>query len=212
MESAIAEAANKAVTMHFKRPAFKELISDVVASAVGEAVSALKPKENDDDDDGGTDDVADTEAKDGNVSKEVTRALKKLQKDNERLTQRLEEAEGKRQEAIDKAKEGRERSTLLEALQKIGIDKEMLEPAVSLHRGRIKTTDDDKVVFVDEDEDEVSVADGIAGWAETPQSKRFKPARDVSGSGNSGGEASTMTVGKDGEVTDAQLGELFMGR
>jgi hypothetical protein len=215
-EGLVAEAANKAVTAQFKRQSFRDMIGEAVGNAVTTATEALKKglenADDDDDDNAGADDKGKGGSK---LPDEVAKTLKKLQRDNERLLAKVEETEKKRQEAADKARSTGERSALAEQLSKIGVDKELLEVALGHLKGRVKTIEDDKggskVVWLDDDELEVALADGVKSWAESDLGKRFKMPREVSGSGNSGGPID-LTPDKDGNVTDAQLGVLLAGQ
>jgi hypothetical protein len=212
---------NKSVTAQFKRKTFREMIASTIGEAVTTAMKTKADDIDDDDEDDDDDDDVDTKAKGKGKSKadgvpsEVDKAIRKLQKENERLAKEVEKEKSAREEAADNARRQTERSKLAEQLQAEGIDKDAAPLALAYlytETKRVKTNEDGKVVWLDDDGDEVGLSEGVKGWAESSQGKRFKPAREVAGSGNTGGKTETVKPDKDGEYSDADIGSMLANR
>jgi hypothetical protein len=130
-----------------------------------------------------------------------------------RLRKRLEASE-KEREAEKKAREeqsaksalAEERAKLGDALTAANVDSKWHRAAMALlhtEDKRVRRNAEGKVIFLDDDGDEMELGAGLKHWLTTDDGKKFVPARGASGSGAVGGKAPINLTDKKGKRADA---------
>lgn len=183
----IANTVNSSVASFMKRDSFKSAIAETVNATVGDAVkSALAdalPKpggSGGDDDKSGKLDPRDAE-------------IKKLQSEQEKMRKKMEESAAAAEAEKNKSRTQEERSQLMTALRKSGVDDARIAAAVAfiyLDQKLVRRDENDKVCMVferDWGEELVPVEKGAAEYLKTDSGKVFLPPIEAGGSGNKGG-------------------------
>lgn len=123
----------------------------------------------------------------GNLPPEILAELKQLRENQGKLEKRSKEAEDARAQAEKKALINAERTALSEALIAKGIKKTMLPSAVALlyvEKQRIRTTEEGKRVFKNDDGEELPLEDGVAEWLKGEEGLEYMPPRSAGGAGS----------------------------
>lgn len=136
-----------------------------------------------------------------------------MTKKMEALERQVAEERALREKAEAKERDARRDDMVKAALLANGIDPVVADDARALVLRSCQYTDDGQVVFTTNDpiKPQVALEDGIKAWAITPVGQRFRPARDVAGSGNRGGEVRSLN-GANRQYTEAELGALLANR
>ncbi len=210
----VAKIVNGAVTAHTKRleASFEKRLAAVEAARS----KAAAGDDDEDDDEAGTPPPKKV-AKGGEgaagLSPEVEKRIRELEKTAKSAVKLAEEERTKRTEAEQRQTRLEERSRLADGLIGVGVQKDMLEPALALlhtEQKRVRRGDDGEVYYHKDEATAVPLADGLKEWAATPLGQRFLPAKDVGGSGNRGG--GKPGAGGKTEYSDADLGGLLFGQ
>lgn len=145
---------------------------------------------------------------------EADRRLAKLEKQLAK-TQAERDAEKKaREEQTLKAARDEERSKLSEVLADAGVDPKRSRAAIALLHSedkRVRRNDEGKIVFVQDDGDEVDLKVGVKKFLETDEGKVFLPPRPVAGSGNRGGMPPTGGKMNKKAQAEQELLNAFLG-
>lgn len=136
-----------------------------------------------------------------------------MTKKMEALEKQVAEERALREKAEAKERDARRDDMVKAALLANGIDPVVADDARALVLRSCQYTDDGQVVFTTNDpiKPHVALEDGIKTWANTPTGQRFRPARDVAGSGNRGGDVRSLN-GNNRVYSDADLGAMLASR
>lgn len=176
---------------------------DGFGSKLDDRLSALvQPK-------GGEDDGKDGKAPD--LEKHLAPYKKALQEREAELDAKLKELN----DQTAKRRAAEEESALHAALVRAGVRAEAVGPVVDhfFRKGLVERTDDDQIAYKTGDvlNPHVALEDGVAGWIKQESNRWALPARDVAGSGNTGGRPNAGGgQGGDGP-TEVDLGNFLLG-
>lgn len=191
------KTVNTAVTAQITRAlaadAFKTSLADIVKASIGDTVKeALETTRGAQGGAGGAAGGNDDKGgkPTGQTAPEETPAYKALQKQIDKLTQERDAEKTARAKEAEERKVTEEKGILTETLTKLGCAPKRVKAAVALlytEEKRLARGEDGKLTFRDDEGTELPLEAGLKEWTAGDVGQEFLPARDVKGSGGTGG-------------------------
>jgi hypothetical protein len=153
---------------------------------LAEKLALLSPKKEEPEEDA-DEAVAPPKADAAGAPDATARELARLKRSLEREKAEREKERGEREAQAAKISRDEERAKLADALGVAGIDPKKSRAAIALlhtEDKRVKRDETGRIVFLNEDGDELDLASGIKAWAASDEGKAFLPPRGAGGSGN----------------------------
>jgi len=203
IKDSLDKSLHGAVKIQLKRAlgddSFKTLIADAVKSTVGDSVKEALAQAKEE---SGDDPPAPDKGKGGKkTEEEPSAAMVKLQKQLDQMKKERDDEKAAR-ETEKKTREATEERTLLtEALTKGGAAPKRVKGAVALLYGeekKLARNEKGQVYWKGEDDEELSLEDGVKAWLESEEGQEYMPARQVGGGG--GGTGGTPKLGAGGKA------------